>query len=278
MKVKHSKTCELKARKSLGQNFLVHKPTCETIVGFCDIEPDDTMVELGPGQGALTSILLKKAKKVVAIELDARFPERLQGIATDGNLEVIEQDMLDVSYTGLCAQIGSRLKLIGNLPYNISSQILFKLIDERDAIDSCVFMFQKEVADRIASSPCSKAYGILSVITQYAFDVTRLMNVPPTLFKPAPKVTSSVIKLIPKMPEEYARDFGLFKSLVRTAFGKRRKKIYNALEGFLGFSDETLKQAIDQAGIDPSVRAEDVFISQYVSLANCMLDVSANRF
>lgn len=275
--MKRGETCELKARKSLGQNFLVHKPTCETIVGFCDIEPEDTVVELGPGQGALTSILLKKAKKVVAIELDTRFPERLQGIATDGNLEVIEQDMLDVSYTGLCTQIGNRLKLIGNLPYNISSQILFKLIDERDAIDFCVFMFQKEVADRIASPPCSKAYGILSVIAQYAFDVARLMNVPPTLFKPAPKVTSSVIKLTPKMPDEHARDFGVFKSLVRTAFGKRRKKLYNSLEGFLGLEDEAVKRGIGQAGIDISVRAEDVSISQYVLLANCFFEMRENR-
>ncbi len=260
----------LKAKKNLGQNFLIHKPTCETIVGFCDIQPDDTIVELGPGQGALTSILTDKAARVIAIELDPRFPQCLEEMATDGRLEIIQMDMLDISYTELSARVGRRLKIIGNLPYNISSQILFKLIDECSAIDACVLMFQKEVADRIAAKPGSKTYGILSVLSQYAFDVTRLMNVPSTLFRPVPKVTSSVIKLTHKKPVEPAEDFELLRLLVRTAFGKRRKKLYNSIASLMELSDETIKNAIHNTGIAISARPEDVNLEQYVRLSNCL--------
>ncbi|MGC9023156.1 MAG: ribosomal RNA small subunit methyltransferase A, partial [Dissulfurimicrobium sp.] len=163
------------AKRAMGQNFLVHKGTCETIARLSGLTIGDTVVELGVGLGALTHALAPRVKRVIGIELDRRMIEYLEaqgGVAP--NVEIRNEDMLYVSYKALADELGSRLKIIGNLPYNISSRMLFKLIEEQEAIDLAILMFQKEVADRLLSGPGCKDYGILSIIVGYCTEISRL--------------------------------------------------------------------------------------------------------
>jgi 16S rRNA (adenine1518-N6/adenine1519-N6)-dimethyltransferase len=263
------------ARRALGQNFLVHKGTCETIVRLSGLAGGDTVVELGAGLGALTHALAPRVKRVIGIELDRRMIEYLDaqgGIAA--NVEIRNADMLCVSYKALADELGARLKLIGNLPYNISSQILFKLIEEREAIDLAVLMFQKEVADRLLSGPGGKDYGILSVIAGYCADISRLMNIPPGLFRPMPKVVSTVVRLKFRPPFREALSFDLFLGLVKAGFGQRRKKLSNALKGLSGLDEGLVLRGLAECGISASQRAEALSIDDFVRLSNWLYEAS----
>jgi 16S rRNA (adenine1518-N6/adenine1519-N6)-dimethyltransferase len=263
------------ARRALGQNFLVHKGTCETIVRLSGLAGGDTVVELGAGLGALTHALAPRVKRVIGIELDRRMIEYLDaqgGIAA--NVEIRNADMLCVSYKALADELGARLKLIGNLPYNISSQILFKLIEEREAIDLAVLMFQKEVADRLLSGPGGKDYGILSVIAGYCADISRLMNIPPGLFRPMPKVVSTVVRLKFRPPFREALSFDLFLGLVKAGFGQRRKKLSNALKGLSGLDEGLVLRGLAECGISASQRAEALLIDDFVRLSNWLYEAS----
>ncbi|MGQ9499470.1 MAG: 16S rRNA (adenine(1518)-N(6)/adenine(1519)-N(6))-dimethyltransferase RsmA [Dissulfurimicrobium sp.] len=263
------------ARRSMGQNFLVHKGICDTIVRLSGLSKEDTVIELGSGLGALTRALAPMVKKVIGIELDRRLIGYLEAHGWVGpNVEIRNEDMLCVSYKALSDETGARLKLIGNLPYNISSQILFRLIEEREAIDFAILMFQKEVADRLLSGPGSKDYGILSVIASYCADISRLMNIPPGFFRPAPKVVSTVVRLAFRPPHREALDFVLFMSLVKAGFGQRRKKLSNALKG-LSFIDEGLiLKGLRGCGINPSLRAEALSVDDFVRLSNWLYEAS----
>ncbi len=258
-------------KRSLGQNFLVHQGTIETIVELSGIQPGDRVVELGAGLGAMTGELSKKASRVIGLEIDERLIKWVrEKRPLAGNVELRHSDILRVSFQGLAEEMGGTLKIIGNLPYNISSQVVFKLIEERNYINRATLMFQKEVAERLVSRPGSKAYGILSVVTGYCADVTRLMDIPPGLFRPRPKVTSTLIQMEFRKPIIIATDFAFFKNIVRQAFQKRRKKLINALKGLSSFSQDEILHALEICGIDPGYRAEVLSIENFVTLSNTL--------
>lgn len=263
------------ARRSLGQNFLAHQGVCESIIRLSGFNCGDTVIELGPGLGALTRTLAPRVKRVMGIELDRRLIEYVEANEGFGrNVEIRNQDMLDVSYGGISRELGTRLRIIGNLPYNISSQILFKLVDERDFVDFAVLMFQKEVADRLLSVPGTKDYGVLPVIVGYCADISRLLNIPPGLFRPKPKVVSTVVKIRFRPPGLQALDFAFFSLLVKAAFGKRRKKLSNALKGLACIDEGLIYDALSACGIKESLRAEELAVDDFVCIANRLCETA----
>ncbi|MEO6968887.1 MAG: 16S rRNA (adenine(1518)-N(6)/adenine(1519)-N(6))-dimethyltransferase RsmA [Rhodanobacteraceae bacterium] len=249
-------------KKHYGQHFLHERGIIELIVAALAPRPSDLIVEIGPGEGALTLPLLDAAHRLTAIELDAELIAPLQSAAAaHGELTVIHADVLDVDLTALAA--GQDLRLVGNLPYYVSSPILFHCLHHSDAIADMLFMLQKEVVDRMAAMPGSKVYGRLSVMLQLACKVEPLLRVPPGAFRPPPQVDSAVVRLTP-LPASQRPDPALsrmLETIVRAAFGKRRKTLANALSGLLD------RDAIEAAGVDPGARAETLAPQRYVALA-----------
>ena len=263
------------AKKSLGQNFLHERGVIEKILLAVDPKPGDRIVEIGPGQGALTLPMLDRHGALTAIEFDRDLLEPLAAAArAHGELTLLHADVLSVDFTALAAAGGpagsdTRLRLVGNLPYNLSSPILFHALDHAPAIRDMHFMLQKEVVDRMAAGPGSKVYGRLSVMLQAECAVTPLFKVAPGAFRPAPKVDSAVVRLVPR-PAGAAGivDRARFAAVVRAAFGQRRKTLRNALGGLLDAA------AIEAAGLRPDARAEQVPVEGFVRLANLPADGS----
>ncbi|HJP97245.1 MAG TPA: 16S rRNA (adenine(1518)-N(6)/adenine(1519)-N(6))-dimethyltransferase RsmA [Rhodanobacteraceae bacterium] len=249
-------------KKHFGQHFLHDRGVIERIVAAIAPQRGDQLVEIGPGEGALTLPLLRAAGRLTVVELDAELIQplrtRTRGI---GDLEIIHADILETDLAGLAG--GGRLRLAGNLPYYVSSPILFYCLASLEAIADMHFMLQKEVVERMAAAPGGKVYGRLSVMLQLACRVELLLRVPPEAFRPPPKVTSAVARLTP-LPAEQRPDPALapvIETLVRAAFGQRRKTLANSLRGFAD------ADAIRAAGIDPRARAENVAPDGYVALA-----------
>lgn len=251
-----------RAKKSLGQHFLQEPAFIERIVDAVDPRPGDQLVEIGPGRGALTLPLLRRHGTLTVIEFDRDLVAPLtRTTASAGELKMLHRDVLEVDFTALAG--GSPLRLVGNLPYNISSPILFHVLDHAAAIVDMHFMLQKEVVDRMAAAPGSKVYGRLSVMLQARCVVVPLFTVPPGAFVPPPKVDSAVVRLIPRPPAETGiANPARFAAVVRAAFGQRRKTLRNALSGLC---PET---AIAAAGIDPGTRAERLSVEEFIRLAN----------
>jgi 16S rRNA (adenine1518-N6/adenine1519-N6)-dimethyltransferase len=249
-------------KKHYGQHFLHERGVIERIVAAIAPQPGERIVEIGPGEGALTLPLLRATGHLTAIELDTELIEPLrERAAALGELEVIHADVLKVDLTAL-ARAG-KLRLAGNLPYYVSSPILFHCLAHADAIADMHFMLQKEVVDRMAAEPGSKVYGRLSVMLQLACRVEPLLRVAPGAFRPPPKVDSAVVRLVP-LPISQRPDAYLARAIeivVRAAFGQRRKTLSNALRGLLP------AEAIHGAGIDPRARAESVAPRGFVALA-----------
>ena len=249
-------------KKSLGQHFLTDGSYIDRIVRAVNPQPGDRLVEIGPGQGAITFPLLKKHGELTAIEFDrdliTPLMEASEGI---GRLTIIHKDVLSVDFGKLAG--GDKLRLVGNLPYNLSSPILFHAIEHAAAITDMVFMLQKEVVDRMAAEPGSKVYGRLSVMLQAYCRVDALFVVPPGAFRPPPKVDSAVARLVPRDPASIGiRDPKRFEHVVRAAFGQRRKTLRNAL------SDVCTSEQIEAAGVRPDARAEQVAVEDFIRLAN----------
>ncbi|RRN58891.1 16S rRNA (adenine(1518)-N(6)/adenine(1519)-N(6))-dimethyltransferase RsmA [Pseudoxanthomonas sp. SGNA-20] len=249
-------------KKSLGQNFLHDARYIERIVQAIDPRPGDRVVEIGPGQGALTLPLLRRHGALTVIEFDRDLVGPLAEMAAPvGQLEIIHRDVLQVDLTALAG--GGRIKLAGNLPYNISSPILFHALDHAAAIRDMVFMLQKEVVDRMGAAPGSKVYGRLSVMLQAYCQVQPLFVVPPGAFRPAPKVDSAVVRLVPRDPATIGiADRDRFAHVVRAAFGQRRKTLRNALR------DVCTPEQFEAAGVSADDRAEQVDVAGFVRLAN----------
>jgi len=249
-------------KKAFGQHFLHERGVIDKIVLAIDPRPGDAIVEIGPGQGALTLPLLAKHGALTAIEFDRDLLAPLTAAARDvGALTLISSDVLDVDLTALAA--GGQIRLVGNLPYNVSSPILFHALAHAPAIRDMHFMLQKEVVDRMAAAPGSKVYGRLSVMLQAYCRVTPLFKVPPGAFRPPPKVDSAVVRLVPRADAEIGiADRARFAAIVRAAFGQRRKTLRNALHGVAD------TDAISAAGLDPGLRAEQVDVAGFVRLAN----------
>jgi len=249
-------------KKSLGQHFLHDRGVIEKIVLAVDPKPGQTLVEIGPGQGAITFPLLRRHGALTVIEFDRDLITPLMETAEGmGELTVIHKDVLKVDFGKLAGD--GRIRLVGNLPYNISTPILFHVLEHAEAIVDMHFMLQKEVVDRMAAEPGSKTYGRLSVMLQALCRVQPLFDVPPGAFRPPPKVDSAVVRLLPKPPAQVGIDApALFAAVVRDAFGQRRKTLRNALQQLCTADD------IRAAGLRAEDRAEQIAVSGFVALAN----------
>ncbi len=255
------------AKKSLGQHFLHERGIVDKLVMAIDPRPGDRIVEIGPGQGALTFPLLDRHGALTAIEFDRDLLAPLTAAAAShGELTLIHSDVMNVDFTELAAgtpAVDERIRLVGNLPYNLSSPILFHALDHAAVVRDMHFMLQKEVVDRMAAGPGSKVYGRLSVMLQAYCTVTALFKVPPGAFRPPPKVDSAVVRLVPHPRGRIGIDDPRrFADIVRAAFGQRRKTLRNALSSLCTADD------IVRAGIDPQSRAEQLAVADFVALAN----------
>jgi len=249
-------------RKRFGQHFLVDPGVIGAILDTVGARGDETVVEIGPGRGAITRGLARAAGRLCAIELDRDLAAELRRRFEDtGNVTVYQADALTFDL----ASLGNDLRLVGNLPYNISTPLLFRLLEFRDIVVDMHFMLQKEVVDRMAADPGSKTYGRLSVMLGCHFDIEALFDVEPEAFDPPPKVRSAIVRLVPLAPGSYEiRDEARLAEVVARAFGQRRKTLRNALHGV---ADE---QALRSTGIDPGSRAEAISIADFVRLANTL--------
>ncbi|WP_130470391.1 16S rRNA (adenine(1518)-N(6)/adenine(1519)-N(6))-dimethyltransferase RsmA [Candidatus Magnetaquicoccus inordinatus] len=257
----------LRPKKGLGQNFLHDEEIAQAIVAAALSGSPGHFLEIGPGVGSLTVPLLSAVKELTVLEQDASLlpvlRSRCQGL---GNLEIIHTDALRFSFRERAEALAAPLIIVANLPYHISSPMLFHLLQQGDAIQSMVLMFQKEVAERIAAAPGSKAYGTLSVHTQLWMEVTPLLSVPPTAFYPIPKVDSAVIRLHRRStPLAEVGNYYQFQQTVKAAFGQRRKTLLNALKVLT----EQPLQWLQKSGIDPQRRGETLSVVEMVHLANC---------
>ncbi len=246
-------------RKRFGQNFLQNHHIIENIIRALNPQPSDAIVEIGPGLGALTQPLLRSVQHLHAIEIDTDLQAHLAAMpwARD-KLTVIGADALTIDYS----QFGEKVRIIGNLPYNISTPLLLHLLHAVSHIDDMHFMLQKEVVDRITASPGCKAYGRLSVIVQYFCEAQPLFDVPPTAFHPAPKVESAVVRLTPHPVSPYPMvAFSHLEHIVAQSFALRRKTLANNLKPIMTAND------LAAMGIDPGLRPEQISIMEYVQLA-----------
>ncbi|WP_428610320.1 16S rRNA (adenine(1518)-N(6)/adenine(1519)-N(6))-dimethyltransferase RsmA [Sedimenticola sp.] len=251
------------AKKRFGQNFLHDPGVIQRIIAQINPKPDEHLVEIGPGQGAITRELLKRAGRLDAVELDRDLIHPLAVACADlGELNIYNSDALKFDFAQLAGD-GRPLRLVGNLPYNISTPILFHLLQYADVIQDMHFMLQKEVVERMAAGPGSKTYGRLSVMMQAWCQVESLFEIGPGAFKPAPKVDSAIVRLIPySEPPCRIDDATYFAQLVTSAFAQRRKTLRNSLGKLMD------AELIGAAGIDPSLRAERLSLADFARLAN----------
>jgi 16S rRNA (adenine1518-N6/adenine1519-N6)-dimethyltransferase len=246
-------------RKRFGQHFLTDSTILDQIVRSIDPRPTDALVEIGPGLGAMTNPIVERSGRLTVIELDRDLAARLR---RRSELRVIEADVLTVDFTALAAELGQPLRVIGNLPYNISSPILFHLLQHVDAVEDQHFMLQKEVVRRMAAEPCSKDFGRLSVMLQWRYDIEDLLDVPPECFDPPPQVDSAVVRMTP-LAQPPLLDAKLLEELVAVAFSQRRKLLRHSLGRWL-------EARGDAPAFDLQRRAEEVPVSDFVALAQAL--------
>lgn len=252
------------AKKHFGQNFLQDPHIIRQIVMAIAPSDKDAMIELGPGLGALTCPLLQHTKKLTAIELDREVMAKLRAFCEPyGKLTLIHGDMLKVEWQTILAE-HPQARIVGNLPYNISSPILLTLCHYFAAIQDCHFMLQKEVVERLAASPNTKAYGRLSVIMQAHCQIVPLLEVPPSAFTPAPKVTSAVVRLIPKIIKPSAAVCKQLEKITQAAFGQRRKQLRNSLGSLIP------PDKLTALGLSLADRAENICVETYLRLAELL--------
>ncbi len=253
-------------KKFLGQNFLVDKNIANKIVNSLEIKPGETVIEIGPGQGVLTELLCGLSTNFFAVEIDKSIFEKLNSEYGE-KIKLIHDDFLNINLNDESFLTHGKIKVIGNIPYNLTSEILFKLFESSDKLDSAVMMMQKEVACRLTANPGTKDYGILAINTQLFTLPKILFNVPPTAFFPKPKVVSSVVKLDFIKNPLPVKEMRFFKTLVKESFGKRRKIMKNSLKNMFELNNISF-ESID---FDFSRRAESVSIKEYIELANEMI-------
>ena len=263
MQVKHT------PRKRFGQNFLQDQNVITNIIRHIAPRNDDQFIEIGPGQGALTLPLLERVERLDVVEIDRDLVAwwKQQSIS---NLYLHENDALKTDFCALRANQKKAARIVGNLPYNISTPLLFHLLEFRDCIDDMHFMLQKEVVDRIIAAPGSKTYGRLSVMLQFFCRVERLLTVHPGSFYPPPKVDSAVIRLVPYKDTKFDVNPATLSHVVNTAFSQRRKTLRNALKTLV------TEQEISRLEIDPACRAETLPLAAFVKLANCIDHADTN--
>ncbi len=248
-------------RKRFGQHFLHDGGVIAKIVAAIDPQHDDAMAEIGPGLGALTVPLLEHVAHLHVIEVDRDLAAQLAAEHDRSRLSVHRDDVLRFDW----AQLPERLRVVGNLPYNISTPLLFHLVRFAPRLRDLHFMLQREVVERMVAAPSTPDYGRLSVMLQYGFDITKLFIVKPGAFRPPPKVDSALVRMLPRPAAALrARDEQLLARVVTAAFSKRRKTLRNALDGVV---EEAALRAL---GIDPRLRPENLGFAQYIALANAI--------
>ena len=251
------------ARKRFGQNFLTDKMVLSDIIDTIAPQRGETMVEIGPGLAAMTALLLKQLDQMHVVELDRDLVARLEKAYPREKLTVHSGDALKFDFGSIPVPDGQRLRIVGNLPYNISSPLLFHLAEFAPLVEDQHFMLQKEVVERMVAEPGTKAYGRLSVMLQWRYDMSLMFIVPPTAFDPPPRVDSAIVRMVPKR-EMLECDGAKLEKVVAKAFSQRRKVIRNCVAGM--FTEAQLVEA----GIEPGVRPEAVGLEQYVALANLL--------
>lgn len=267
----------LTPKKALGQHFLLHPEQAQRIVTALNLSGQETVVEIGAGLGALTFFLSQVAGRVVALELDGRLVDILHQEIVPGiaNVQVINQDVLEFDFVGLSQTLGQSLSVTGNLPYQITTPLLFKLISAKAVLQTMVFMVQREVGERLLARPGGKDYGILSVLLQYHADIERIFYLSPGNFYPAPQVESLVLRLTPRLAIPPAQDETQFTQIVKTAFATRRKTLKNSLAArAVNFqsSPEAILTILDKLGIDPQRRAETLRVEDFVGISNALTE------
>ena len=270
------KNYKIRPNKKLGQNFLVDDRVLDEIIALYDLKKDEVVVEIGAGLGALTTRLAPRVRKVLAIEIDKALVGLLKDeIVKDKNVEVITQDVLLFDFPEVAKLHGGKLKVLGNIPYSLSTPLLFKLLEYKNSLSMAILMFQKEVADRIVANPGTKDYGVLSVFSQISAAVSKELLIPRYSFYPQPKVDSAVVRFV--FSESLImgiKDEQIFKSVVRASFAQRRKTLKNTLKNTLNlgilFSD--VLNAVKACGIDPGRRGETLSLEEFKDLANYLAD------
>ena len=263
-------------QKRFGQNFLIDTHVLERIISEAEITKDDVVLEIGPGIGTMTQYLCESASKVIAVEIDnTLIPILADTLSEYDNVTVINEDVLKLDINKIVEEEcgGRPIKVVANLPYYITTPIIMSLFEKDVKIDSITVMIQKEVADRMTAQPGSKDYGSLSVAVQYYSRPRIVEEVPPDSFIPHPKVTSSVVtmELYEELPVR-AQNEELFNTVVRAAFGQRRKTLVNALSSNaeVPFGKEQIASCLDQLGFPPAIRGEKLSIGDFVSLSDCL--------
>jgi len=254
------------ARKRFGQNFLTDKHVLDNIIDAINPNPGEAMVEIGPGLAAMTALLLKRLDHMHVVELDRDLVARLEKTFPREKLTIHSGDALKFDFGQIPVPEGRKLRVVGNLPYNISSPLLFHLAEFAHLIEDQHFMLQKEVVERMVAEPGTKAYGRLSVMLQWRYDMALMFIVPPTAFDPPPQVESAIVRMVPTR-RKLACDGPTLEAVVMKAFSQRRKVIKNCVAGMF-----TEAQLIE-AGVNPGDRPETVSLEQYVALSNLLKPV-----
>lgn len=270
-------TYGLNLKKSLGQNFLTDINVLHKIVNAAEITEADDVIEVGPGIGALTEQLAKRAHQVLAFEIDDRLiPVLEETLSPYSNVTVIQQDILKVNLAEKISEYFDghhQVKLVANLPYYITTPIIMHLLEDDLNLSAIVVMMQKEVAQRLTAKPGTKDYGSLSIAVQYYTKATISFIVPKTVFVPQPKIDSAVVCLNPRTPAECPKDEKAFMQLVKGSFAHRRKSLWNNLIGMYGKNDQvkrSLEETLNKVNIDKAIRAEQLTISEFIKLSNAL--------
>lgn len=252
--------------KKFGQNFLIDENIVAKIADAADLTKDDTVLEVGPGLGTLTRALSERAGQVYTVEIDKKLiPVLMQTLADKENVGIINEDVMKLDFESLLEGSG-KLKIAANLPYYISTPVIMSFLESDLPFEQMTFLVQKEVADRLAASPGSKAYGSLSLAAQYYADVDVPFTVPAGVFMPKPNVDSAVVRL-KKKEETIESDKKLFFQLVRAGFANRRKTLYNSLKSNLPYGADTVRELLERADINPSVRAETLSADDFAKMS-----------
>lgn len=271
---KELKEYGLLLKKGLGQNLLIDRNIMEKVVRTAQVEKGDIVLEVGPGLGEMTLALAQRAKQVIAIEIDSRMVEILrEKLRGHSNIEVIKKDILKVDFRELIRGEDGPIKVVSNLPYQISTPLLFRFIESREIFSTLTLMLQREVAERIQASPGGKEYGPLSIFIQIFLNISTCFRIHPSVFFPPPKVESAVVRLIWKeRPMIDISHEKWFKTIVRACFRYRRKTIANALKNAEISDSEAIEIALEKTGIDPQRRPETLTIQEYIKLAETLKD------
>ncbi len=273
----------IKPRKKFGQSFLIDQGSIERIAQIAGVEHQDIVVEIGAGIGVLTERLAQKADRIIAVELDHQLVDVLKDrLSQYQNVEIHHVNILRFDFRKIAGSENQKIKVVGNIPYNISSPLLFYLLSFKDIIRSFTLMMQKEFIERLVASPGNKSYGVPSVILQMFSTVEKVMNVPAAFFYPVPKVESSIMKgVFHDKPKTELHDENYFVRVVRDSFAQRRKMIFNNLKKsnlLNGLEESLLKDALKLASVDGQRRAETLTLEEFGSLSNILIEKTERYF